>query len=147
MKWHSFFRFVTVIVFVVLLVIAFALPALAASWGSQTPAPVPPLLENVTLYQLVAFILSAGGIAILLQKIPAWVAWTSPFKAVLVTVLNLVGGFLLPAVVAQIPTDIGMQTLDKLLIGLFMAVASFIIHTIDTWLAANAAAAKARAPA
>ncbi|MCL4487034.1 MAG: hypothetical protein M1570_02740 [Chloroflexi bacterium] len=103
------------------------------------------MLEQVTLYQVIQFILSAAGIAILLQRIPGWDGWESEFKPYIVTALNLVAAFLLPAVVAAVPAGLGEQTIDKLVIGLFMSAASFVIHYLDSLLASFAVIARLKA--
>lgn len=103
------------------------------------------MLENITLYQVITFVCSAAGIAILLQRVPGWEDWESDLKPYIVAGLNMLGAFLLPAVTAQVPADLGTQTIDKLVIGLFMAAAAFVIHYADTLLASFAVIAKVKA--
>lgn len=98
------------------------------------------MLEQITLEALVKWLLIGGGIAILLERIPAWAEWQSPTKAAIVAALNVIGAFVLPAVIAQIPSNFLSQTLDKLILGAFMAAASFVIHQLDEWLKAAVAA-------
>lgn len=95
------------------------------------------MLAQYTLEAIVKFLLVGGGIAILLERIPAWAEWQSSIKAAIVTALNVVGAFVLPSVLANVPADLLTQTLDKLIVGLFMAAAAFVVHTIDSWLTAK----------
>lgn len=93
------------------------------------------MLEQITLEQALAFVFVGGGVALLLERIPAWVEWKSPLKALIVIALNGALSFIFPAVLAQIPKELLTQTLDKLIITAFLAAASFVIHHIDKLLA------------
>lgn len=104
------------------------------------------MLEQITLGQVLLWLFSAGGIAILLQRIPGWDTLDSRLKVAIVTVLNLVSPFILAALKANpIVSGSWDQTIANIVFGLFMAAAAFVVHMIDTWLASQATIAKASA--
>lgn len=104
------------------------------------------MLEQITLGQLLLWLFSAGGIAVLLQRIPGWDSVDPRLKTGIVTVISLVSPFILAALKAN-PVISGAweQTLANITIGLFMSAAAFVIHAIDAWLTAQKLAAEARA--
>lgn len=100
------------------------------------------MLENVTLNQALAFLFSAAGIAILLNRVPRWDDVPANAKKVIVFVLNLLAPAALSAIKVYIPEGVGDQTLANVVIGVFMAAAAFVIHYADEWLEARAELAK-----
>jgi hypothetical protein len=86
---------------------------------------------QITLEQLLVFALAGGGIAIWLDKIPAWKNWQSQWKVWIVLAIGVVGQFLLPAILAAIPAGLLNQSLEALVIGAFTAAAAFIVHELD----------------
>lgn len=112
------------------------------------------MLSQFTLTQVVVFFLSAAGIAVLLSRVPGWDAWGSApgadpriksLKALIVTGLNVLASIFLAVYQVYVPPQVGNQTLDQLLVGLFMAAASFVVHTVDAWLTAQKQVAQANA--
>lgn len=102
------------------------------------------MLEQITLGQVLVWLLSAGGIAVLLQRIPGWDTLDPRLKTAIVTVLNLVAPFVLAGLKASpIISGAWDQTIANIVFGLGMAALSFLIHLVDMWLAAQSAAAKA----
>ncbi len=95
------------------------------------------MFENITLNQALAFLFSAAGIAILLNRIPRWDDLPAEAKKVIVFVLNLLAPAALSAVKVYVPAPLGDQTLANIVIGIFMAAASFVIHLADEWLKAR----------
>lgn len=89
---------------------------------------------QITLEQLLVFALAGGGIAIWLDKIPAWKNWTSQWKVWIVLAIGVVGQFLLPAILAAIPAGILNQSLEALVVGAFTAAAAFVVHELDKFL-------------
>ncbi len=100
------------------------------------------MLENITLNQALAFLFSAAGIAILLNRMPRWDDVPADAKKVIVLALNLLAPAALAAVKAYVPASMGDQTLANVVIGVFMAAASFVIHLVDEWLKARKDLAK-----
>lgn len=104
------------------------------------------MLEQVTLGQLLIWLLSAGGIAVLLQRIPGWDSVDPRLKAAIVTVLNLAAPLVLAALKANpVVSGAWEQTLANIVSGLFMAAAAFVIHAIDEWLTAQKTTAQVQA--
>ncbi len=103
------------------------------------------MLEQITLSQVIVWLLMGGGIAVALERLaPGWKTWQSPVKAWIVTLLNLIGPYILAAIKSN-PVVAGQweQTIANLVIGLVMAAVSFVMHAVDEWLTAKAQAAKA----
>ncbi len=100
------------------------------------------MLEHVTVHEALAFLFSAAGIAILLNRVPYWDAVPAEAKKLIVFALNLLAPGLLSALKVYIPEGIGDQTIANVVIGIFMAAASFVIHYADELLKARKELAK-----
>ncbi len=102
------------------------------------------MLEKTTLFQMLTFLFSPAGIGIVLDRIPLWKNWTSATKGYIIMALGVIAGFLLPAVLAQVPADLSAMPLDKIIIAVFATAAAFIIHLLDEWLALSVKSLKIR---
>lgn len=100
-----------------------------------------------TLGFVLAWLLTGGGIAVVIQRLwPGWATWQSPLKGWIVLAINLAGPYAL-ALLKMNPVIGGAwdQTLANIVIGLFMAAAAYVIHLLDQLLTAKAQFAKAQA--
>ena len=97
------------------------------------------MLEQVTLQQLLVWLLVGGGLSILIERVwPGWPTWQSKLKPVIVFLLNYVGQFALSYI--QMSPEISgylEQTLANLIFAMFTAMAGFVVHKLDELLAAK----------
>lgn len=95
------------------------------------------MFENLTIRELLVWLLSAGTLAVLLERIPGWHNWTSKWKVLIVGFVGIVAPFLLNGVLGVIPPDVQNVTAFNFIVGLFVAGLTFVFHKVDEWLSAK----------
>jgi len=86
---------------------------------------------EIPIAQIVAFLVSVGGISFLLERLPGWGTLPADLKKVIVNTLAAILPFVANIIAPAVPGDIYYGTLGQLIVAAFNIVAMAVVHWLD----------------